>query len=197
MARKTVEFLFDFGSPTTYLAFHVLRRIAERHAVEIRWTPVLLGGIFQLSGNVSPALHPAKGRWMMQDLERWATYWGVPFRPGFPPASTLALARGAVASLGDPRFLLYCEAVFDALWRDGIDLTVDRHLDALVERIGWAPADFRAAIASPAIKAALLENTQNAVKRGVFGAPTFFVGDDMHFGQDRLMFVEQALLAPA
>lgn len=192
---KSVEFLFDFGSPTTYLAFHVLRRIAERHDAEIRWTPVLLGGIFQLSGNVSPALHPAKGRWMMQDLQRWADQWDVPFRPRFPPASTLALARGAVAALEQPHFLPYCEAVFDALWRDGEDLAIERNLKALLERIGWPPPDFHAAITSPAIKAALHENTRNAVARGVFGAPTFFVGNEMHFGQDRMMFVEKALLS--
>jgi 2-hydroxychromene-2-carboxylate isomerase len=188
-----VEFFFDFGSPTTYFAFHVLPQIAERRHADIVWRPVLLGGVFKLSNNSTPAMHPLKARWMMQDLARWADFWQVPFRPGPIPMSTLQLVRCATHLLGQPRFMTYCTAVFNAMWRDGADFNDPATLPRLLADKGFDPIELLAQSNSPQIKDSLTRTTQELVERGGFGAPTMFVGDEMHFGQDRLLFVEKAL----
>ena len=192
-SSQQVEFFFDFGSPTTYLAFHVLPRIAERAHANIVWRPVLLGGVFKLSNNSPPALHPLKARWMMQDLARWADFWQVPFRPGPIPMSTLQLVRCATYLLGQPGFMPYCTAVFNAMWCKGADFNVPATLSRLLADLGFDPVELLAQTNSPQIKERLTRTTQELVERGGFGAPTMFVGDEMHFGQDRLVFIEKAL----
>jgi 2-hydroxychromene-2-carboxylate isomerase len=189
---SVIDFYFDFGSPTTYLAFCELSKVAERTGATISWHPVLLGGIFKLSGNQSPALNPAKARWMVEDLQRWAALRGVPLRPRGIPANTLALLRVAISLRDDPRFLSYCRAVFDGLWRDGLQLPEDAAFDSLLANCGLSRAEFDARSADPQARQALLLATEAAVKRGLFGVPTFFVGGQMHFGQDRIDWVERA-----
>lgn len=193
--RPAVEFFFDFGSPTTYLAYKVLPRIASRQGAEVVWRPILLGAVFKLSNNTPPGMNPLKSRWMMQDLTRWAHHWGVPFAPAPIPLSTLQLARGATALLGTPDFVPYCDAVFEGMWCYGLDFGNPEVLQGVVRRIGLDPASFDASIASSLTKKALTDATEELVQRGGFGAPTMFVGDEMHFGQDRLGFVEAALRA--
>jgi 2-hydroxychromene-2-carboxylate isomerase len=193
---KTVEFLFDVGSPYTYLAYHHLPRIAQAHGATIVWTPVLLGGIFQATGNSSPAEVPAKGRYSNDDLQRWAQAYGVPFQwnPHFP-INTLALMRGAVAMQmrGEEEFQRYLRAIFSAMFEHPRNLNQPAEIGAVLVDAGFDAAQFMAQIADQAVKDRLKENTAQAVARGVFGAPTFFVGDEMFWGQDRLHFVEQAL----
>lgn len=194
---KTVEFLFDVGSPYTYLAYHHLPVIARSHGARIAWTPVLLGGIFQATGNASPAEVPAKSRHSQVDLQRWARAYGVPFRmnPHFP-INTLAMMRGAVAAQlhgGDALLQRYLGAIFPAMFEHPRDLGQPAELGAVLAGAGLDPAQFLQWIADPAVKDRLKANTAHAVARGVFGAPTFFVGDEMFWGQDRLDFVAQAL----
>ena len=193
---KTVEFVFDVGSPTTYLAWTQLPRIARECDAEIIWTPVLLGGIFKATGNVSPVSVPAKGRWMLADLARSARQFGVPmhFNPHFP-INTLYLMRGATALLGEPEFQPYLTSVFTALWVGGANLGEPSELAAALERAGLDPGEFQAMIERPAVKDRLKEATASAVERGVFGCPTFFVGEDMYFGQDRLSQLADAIKA--
>lgn len=193
---KTLEFFFDVGSPTTYLAATQLPRIAAEAGAGLRWRPMLLGGVFKATGNQSPVLIPAKGRWMLADITRWAAHWGVPFahNPHFP-INTLALMRGAVAlqQRSDADFRRYLDAVFRALWVDRRNLGDAAELAALLGTIGIDPQAFAGWTAEAAVKAALIANTEEAVERGVFGAPSIFVGDELFFGQDRLEFVRQAL----
>lgn len=191
--ERVIEFFFDFGSPTTYLAYNVLPKIAERHSARIEWKPVLLGGVFRLSNNTTPAMHPLKARWMMEDLIRWARYWGVPFKPGPIPISTLQLARGATALLGKPLFDQYCDAVFNGLWRFGLDFNKPETLLEIAVGIGWSESDLEAAITNEATKKLLTDTTKELVDRGGFGVPTMFIRNEMYFGQDRLSFVEAAL----
>jgi 2-hydroxychromene-2-carboxylate isomerase len=193
VTQPAVDFYFDFGSPASYLAFHGLQRIAAETGAAIRWRPMLLGGVFKQTGNASPVTVPAKARWMLEDLQRWARRWGVPLRAGMPPASTLPLMRGAIALLDARSFVPYCAAVFDAIWRDGSDLGDPAVLAAVLAHTGWTVEQFGEAIARQHVKDQLIAATQQAVERGVFGAPTCFVGDEMHFGQDRLDFVADAL----
>ncbi len=192
--KKKVEFYFDFGSPYSYLAYKALPAIAAATDAEIDWRPMLLGGVFKATGNHSPAEIPAKSAWMHRDMQRWAERYGAPFRlnPHFP-INTLVLMRGAVSMQGGPDFLRYVETIFNAMWRDGRNLGDAQALAAVLTQAGFDAAAFRALIEDEAVKARLKRVTEEAVARGVFGAPTFFVGAEMFWGQDRLDFVAQAL----
>lgn len=197
--QKTVEFLFDVGSPYTYLAYCQLPKIAQAQEAEIVWTPVLLGGIFQATGNKSPAEVPAKGHYSTIDLQRWAQAYGVPIQmnPHFP-INTLALMRGAVAMQmrGEEEFHRYLRTIFSAMFEKPRNLNVPSEIGEVLAQAGFDPVQFMALINDPSVKDRLKENTAKAVARGVFGVPTFFVGEDMFWGQDRLEFVAQALALP-
>ena len=193
---KSVEFFFDVGSPTVYLAATQLSKIAGRHGATVLWRPFLLGGVFKATGNVSPATVPAKSRYMGHDLERFARRYEVPFlfNPFFP-VNTLALMRGAVAYQQQGRLDQYIEAIFSAMWVTGKNMNEPTIVAEVLDTIGIGAQEFLVAIAAQDVKDKLKRNTEEAVERGAFGAPTFFVGDEMFFGQDRLDFVEAALAA--
>ncbi len=193
---KTIEFFFDFGSPTTYLAHTQLPRIAAQAGAQLVYRPMLLGGVFKATGNASPASVPAKGRWMAQDLARWAARWGVPFslNPHFP-VNTLTLMRGATGlQMRRPEvFARYVDAVFEAMWVARRNLGDAGEVAAVLIAAGIDPQAFMALVGDPEVKAALVAQTEQAVARGAFGAPTCFVDEQMFFGQDRLDFVAAAL----
>jgi 2-hydroxychromene-2-carboxylate isomerase len=194
---KLAEFYFDFGSPSAYLAYTQLPKIAAACGAQIIWRPMLLGGVFKATGNQSPVLIEAKGKWMWGDLDRWARRYGVPLarNPHFI-INTLTLMRGAAGyQMHEPaRFLPYVEAMFRAMWVEPCNLGDLAVVAATLQRSGFDAAAFAAMVADPAVKAKLIANTEDAVARGVFGAPTVFVGGEMFFGQDRLEFVREALL---
>ncbi len=191
---KRAEFFFDFGSPASYLAYTQMDGIAKRTGAEIVWRPMLLGGVFKATGNASPAMVPAKGAWMNQDLARFAKKYGVAFnRNPFFPVNTLVMMRGAAAFEGTPHFRPYVAAMFKAMWVDQKNMNDMPTAAAVLKAAGFDPADFMARAESQAAKDRLKATTEEAVARGVFGAPTTFVGEEMHFGQDRLDFVEAAL----
>lgn len=191
---RQVEFLFDFGSPTAYLAYKQLPGIARRAGATISWQPILLGGVFKGSGNAAPGTVPAKGRYMGQDLQRFARRYGVPLKHNpFFPINTIAMMRGAVATQRHGGFERYMEVIYDAMWVEERNMGERAELEKAVAAAGLDPATFFAWIEDPAIKEELRSATERAVARGVFGAPTFFVGEEMFFGQDRLDFVAEAL----
>ncbi len=191
---KTVEFYYDFGSPASYLAYRHLPTIAARHRAEIVYRPFLLGGVLKAAGNRSPLEIPAKEVWMWQDLRRFAKRYGVPFEPSpYLPINTLGLMRGAWAAERQGRLLDYCDAIYQAIWVDRRNLGDRETVSAVLDAAGFDPAAIYAAIEEDAIKARLKSVTEDAVRRGAFGGPIFFIGDTMIFGQDRLMFVEEEL----
>ena len=195
--NKTIEFWFDFGSPTTYLAHTQLPRVARETDAQLIYKPMLLGGVFKATGNASPVSVPAKGRWMNRDIARWAVRYGVPFvfNPHFP-INTLTLMRGATGlqmRQSHEVFARYVDAVFDAMWVRPRNLGDAGELAAVLSQAGFDAEAFAALVADPEVKAALVAQTEQAVTRGVFGAPTCFVGDEMFFGQDRLEFVREAV----
>ncbi|HEX4232911.1 MAG TPA: 2-hydroxychromene-2-carboxylate isomerase [Caldimonas sp.] len=198
MNAPKLEVFFDVGSPTSYLAWTQLPRIAAETGAAILWRPMLLGGVFKATGNASPVLVPAKGRWMTDDIQRFATRYGVPFRfnPHFP-INTLTLMRGATGmQMRSPAdFARYLDVIERAMWEIPKNLGDPDVLATALADAGFDPAAFAMLVADPEVKAKLIATTDEAVARGVFGAPTFFVGDAMHFGQDRLDFVQEALLA--
>ena len=192
---KAVEFYFDFGSPYSYLAYKALPRIAAAHGAEILWRPMLLGGVFKATNNHSPAENPAKMRWMRRDLERWARHYAAPFahNPHFP-INTLTLMRGAVGmQTRGPDFHRYLETIFHAMWGQPRNLGQPEELAAVLRAAGFDADALQSLVNDAAVKERLKANTEAAVARGVFGAPTFFVGDEMFWGQDRLDFVAEAL----
>ena len=189
---STIEFFFDYGSPASYLAYTQMPRIAQRTGAKIVYRPMLLGGVFKATGNQSPVMIPAKGAWMMTDLPRFARRYGVPYvrNPHFP-INTLNLMRGAVAADIDGRLIPYSDAIFRAIWADQRNMEDPIVIGGVLRDAGFDPAAMMAAIGRPEVKDGLRLTTEEAVKRGVFGAPTCFVGDAMFFGQDRLDFVEE------
>lgn len=193
---KSVEFYFDFGSPTSYLAYTQLPGICAAAGAELVYRPVLLGGVFQATGNASPIAVPAKGRYTLIDMQRFARRYGVPLKmnPHFP-INTLLLMRAATGvQLRQPeRFEALLACVFKGMWVDALNLSDAAVLGPLLAEAGFDPQALLALAAEQEVKDALKANTEAAIKRGMFGAPTLFVGDEMFFGQDRLDFVREAL----
>jgi 2-hydroxychromene-2-carboxylate isomerase len=193
---KAVEFYFDVGSPAAYLAWTQLPQIARAAGAEIEYRPFLLGGVFQATGNRSPMEVPAKGQYMQDDLQRFARRYGVPFahNPHFP-INTLTLMRGATGlQMREPaRMVPYVDAVYRAIWVDGKNMNDAANVGKVLQQAGFAPEQLLALASDQAVKDHLKAETQEAVARGVFGAPTFFVGQDMFWGQDRLDFVKESL----
>ncbi len=191
-----LEFFFDYGSPYSYLADTQLPALQQRTGAELEYRPMLLGGVFKATGNRSPALEPveAKRRYGALELQRWVGYYDVPFRfnPHFP-IDTLPLMRVAHAALREGVFEAFHAVVYPAFWAEGLDLGDRALLEDLLTRRGLDGKALVAAAGDPEMKRALRETTDEAVARGAFGAPTFFVGNEMFFGSDRLPFVERAL----
>jgi 2-hydroxychromene-2-carboxylate isomerase len=197
---KTVEFLFDFGSPTTYLAWTQLPRICADAGAELVYRPILLGGVFQATGNSSPATIPAKAAYMGLDLARFAKRYGVPFafNPNFP-INTMPLMRIATGLLLHKRtedFDAYMNAIFPGMWVEGLNLGDPSVIASVLAAAELDPESTIALASEPDVKAALKTATEEAVERGVFGAPTIFVDGEMFFGQDRLDFVREAVGPP-
>jgi len=191
---KEVEFLFDVGSPTAYLAYTQLPAIAEKARANIIWVPILLGGLFKAVGNQSPALLAPKSAWMASDLPRFARRYNVPYQPNkYFPINTLALMRGAVAADEDGFLQEYLAAVFPAMWAQSRKMDDPEVVSDTLITGGIDPEQLFARIGDQAVKDKLKTNTERAAERGAFGAPTFFVGRSMFFGQDRLDFVSESL----
>jgi 2-hydroxychromene-2-carboxylate isomerase len=191
----TVKFLFDVGSPTAYLAWKRLPKIAERTGATVEHVPILLGGIFKSTGNAPPGTIRAKGNWMADDMAIWAELDGTAFamNPKFP-INTTAMMRGCVAAQRRGEFQAYTDAVFEGMWRDQRDMGDLAVLGGVIAGAGLDAGAYAAAIEDQAVKDELRANTEGAVAAGVFGAPSFFVGDRLFFGQDRTQFVEMALM---
>jgi 2-hydroxychromene-2-carboxylate isomerase len=193
---KEVEFYFDVGSPAAYLAWKQLPKIAAETGATVVYRPFLLGGVFQATGNKSPMEVPAKGHYILQDLQRYARRYGVEFahNPHFP-INTLMLMRGAVGlQMRTPtRMPVYVDAVYHAIWVEGRNMNDPATVATVLKEAGFDRPQFQDLASDPEVKERLKANSSEAVGRGVFGAPTFFVGDQMYWGQDRLDFVKEAL----
>ncbi len=194
--NKTLEFFFDLGSPTTYLAYTQLPGICAETGSQLVYQPILLGGIFKATGNASPITIAAKGRYLLQDLARYAKRYGVPlkFNPHFP-INTLTLMRAVTGiQLRQPeRFIDFIDCLFRALWVDGRNMGDPAVVAAVLAEHGFDPAQVLELAQDEEVKNALKHKTEEAIARGVFGAPAMFVGQQLFFGQDRLDFVREAL----
>ena len=193
MAR-TLEFYYDYGSPYSYLADTQVEAIAQRSGATLVRKPMLLGGVFKSTGNASPVTVELKWKWMVADLPMWAQHYGVPFKFNpFFPVNTLALMRGAAAAQLDGGFERYHPAVYRAMWAEGRNLNDMNEIGKVLGEAGLDAARIGERIQDQDVKDRLKATTDEAVARGVFGAPTSFVDGQMFFGNDRLLFVEKAL----
>ena len=192
----SVEFFYDYGSPYSYLADSRLAGLEARTGAEVIYRPMLLGGVFKATGNQSPFAEPveAKRRYFSTELRRCVSRLGVAFEqnPHFP-INTLGLMRTAHAALALDVFESFHAAIFRAFWTAGADLGSPEVIVEVLDAAGLRGREIVDAAGSDESKAALRATTDEAVERGVFGAPTFFVGEEMFFGNDRMEWVEDAL----
>ena len=193
---KSVEFYFDLGSPYSYLAYYRLLQMAEQQEIQIVYKPILLGGVFKATGNRSPIEIPVKGAYSILDMQRWAEYYHIPMQmnPHFP-MNTLTLMRilTGVQLLHLEKFEQVLKLLFDAMFGTPQNLNEPAVLAEVLKPSGFSVEDIMSMVQSEVVKQKLITETEQAIQRGIFGAPTFFVGDEMYWGQDRLHFVEQAL----
>jgi 2-hydroxychromene-2-carboxylate isomerase len=195
----TIEFQFDFGSPNAYFCHRVIPAIEARSDKRFSYTPVLLGGLFKLANNRSPAEAfagiPNKRAYDRLEVERFVTKHDLSayrFNPHFP-VNTLKIMRGAVAAQALGCFERYVEAVYAAMWEQQRDMADEAQILAVLAAAGLDGPALLLKSQDPEVKAGLLANTERAHARGAFGSPTFFVGDDIYFGKDRLREVEEAI----
>ncbi|HVQ68230.1 MAG TPA: 2-hydroxychromene-2-carboxylate isomerase [Bradyrhizobium sp.] len=196
-----VQFLFDFGSPNAYLAARVIPDIERRTATKFDYVPVLLGGIYKLTGNSSPADYLKgirnKPDYMTLETERFIRRHGITNyrRNPFFPVNTLQLMRGAVAAEAEGVFRPYFQAVYHHMWEEPKKMDDPGVMREALISSGIDADKIVARSQDPAVKNRLMALTQDAVDRGAFGSPTFFVNDEMFFGKDQLRDVEEEILA--
>ena len=189
----TIEFFWDAVSPYSYLAGTQIEALAARNEARLVWRPFLLGGVMQATGNRPPLTVPAKFSHMLTDLQRWAAYYGVPLRkPDNFPASTLHVQRIACA-LPEAEVGRWARATAGAYWGRGEDISQPETIRSIASSLDLDADALLAAAQAETIKARLKANTDEAVQRGAFGAPTFFIGEAMFWGNDRLPLLERAL----
>lgn len=194
---ETIEFFYDIGSPYSYLAATRLEGLIGRTGAAVRWRPFLLGGVFKASGNRMPASVQSKARWMLGDLTRWAKHYGVEFQMSsrFPLSTLLTQRSLAAAGLehGEGAVQPLSMALFRAYWVDDLDVSDPGVITRLADGVDLNGAAVVARATEQESKDKLRADTDEAVARGAFGAPTFFVGDDMFWGNDRIMLLEVRL----
>ncbi|HEX3141825.1 MAG TPA: 2-hydroxychromene-2-carboxylate isomerase, partial [Rhizobacter sp.] len=200
MKPLNVRFLFDFGSPNAYLSHKVIPAIEARTGVRFEYVPVLLGGLFKLANNRSPAESnaeiPNKRAYEHKEMQRFIDRHGLTrFRmnPHFP-VNTLKIMRGACAAQQLGCFERYVDCVYAAMWEDERNMADDAVIVSTLQSTGLDVAALIAASQTADVKARLLANTEQAHGQGAFGSPTFFVGEEMFFGKDHLRDVEEAAL---
>ncbi|HPE47266.1 MAG TPA: 2-hydroxychromene-2-carboxylate isomerase [Hyphomonas sp.] len=199
---KALEFYFDYISPYSHIANAAVKQMKERTGANVEIHPMFLGAIMQGTGNRPPGTVPAKGAYMMKDLNRCAARYGLSVRmnPHFPMVNTRGLLRATIGLASDPaeqqRFI---DACFRHMWEtpEPLNPGEDASVGAMCEVEGFDFAEIQRLADDEANKAAMKANTDTAISRGAFGSPTFFVGDEMFFGHDRLDYAEEALMAQA
>jgi 2-hydroxychromene-2-carboxylate isomerase len=197
MSERQIEFFFDVGSSYSYLAATQMDGVAQRTGVPVRWRPFLLGAVFKTTGNDLPIKVPLKARWMLSDMSLWAKHYGIPFRmPSRFPIITLRTQRALCTAErlhGAATVPAFAQHVFRSYWGEDQDPTSDDVIAAGARAAGLDPAPILAGIDAQETKDLLRATTDEAVKRGAFGAPSMFVGETMFWGNDRIPLLEEFL----
>ena len=200
MSEIRVQFLFDFGSPNAYLSHKVLPGIEQRCGVRFDYVPVLLGGLFKMTGNRSPAEAFGgirnKPEYAALEMQRFVKRHGLHayrFNPHFP-VNTLQIMRGAVAAKRLGVFERYVDVMFAAMWEQGLKMDDPAVIESALTAAGLDAAALLAMSQDAGVKAELVANTQGAFDHGAFGSPSFLVGDELYFGKDTLREVEEEIM---
>ena len=192
--KTKVEFFYDYVSPYSYLANSQLAKLDA----EIIYRPMFLGAVMEQTGNRPPLTVKPKGKYLFVDIARWAKRISITFvmNPKFPQNTVKAL-RLALVAQQQGTFELLHQPLFDAMWAGQQDLSDDSMLAGIITEAGLSPDDMLQKITTDEVKDELKVNTAEAISRGAFGAPTFFVGEEMFFGNDRFEFIVEAISASA
>ena len=197
---KTLEFYFDYISPYSHIANAAVKQLKDRTGATVEIKPMFLGAVMQATGNRPPGMVPAKNAYMLKDLNRCAARYGLSIRmnPHFPMVNTRGLLRATIGMANDPaeqqRFI---DACFRHMWQtpEPLNPGEEASVEAMCEAEGFDFTEIQRLAEEESNKAAMKENTDTAIARGAFGSPTFFVGDEMFFGHDRLDYAEAGLKA--
>lgn len=188
---KVIEFFWDPASTYSYLAATQIEALAARCGATVQWKPFLLGKVFEATGNQMPAALPAKGKYLFRDAGLWARFYQVPFAmPKIFPLNSVLASRACIAAAQAGKGVEFSQALLKAYWADGQDPSKPEVVSAIAAATGLDAAALLAATQDQAVKDVLRANTEEAVKRGAFGAPTFYVGEQMFWGNDRLGLLE-------
>jgi 2-hydroxychromene-2-carboxylate isomerase len=191
---KTVEFYYDFSSPYTYIASERIEKVCREHGASLDWKPFLLGGVFNEIGSTPAAQIDNKINYLKRDMIMCADYYGVPLNfPEVFPLNSVRSMRGAFAASEQGKLVEYNHLMFRLYFTQGADLSRPEVLGEAVSTIGIDSERFLARIAEQEIKDMLRDETNIAIERRVFGAPTMFVDDKMYWGNDRLDFLDRYL----
>lgn len=191
---KIIEFFWDPASTYTYLAATQIEALAARCGATVVWKPFLLGKVFEATGNKMPAALPAKGKYLFKDASLWARLYRVPFAfPKVFPLNSVLASRASLAAAAAGKGLEFNLALLRAYWAEGQDPSQPDVVSAIAASVGLDGAALLAATQDPEIKDQLRANTEEAIARGAFGAPTFYVGQQMFWGNDRLSLLEAFL----
>ena len=198
---RTVEFHFDFGSPNAYLAHRAIAQIETRTGASFEYVPVLLGGVFKATNNVSPAVSlqgvKNKPEYTQIETRRWLARYGIEAcvpNPHFP-VNTLQIMRGAVFAQGRDYFERYVDEVYRHMWRNARKMDEVDVIASSLEESGLPVREILEGISDPQVKQRLIRNTESSVERGTFGSPTFYLDGEIYFGKDTLRDIEEALTA--
>lgn len=186
---KTFEFYFDFSSPYTFLAHKGIRKIEKENSIKVKYMPVLLGALLKLTGVKANIDVPIKGKYMIKDCKLWAEKYNIEFKfNNYFPIITLNLMRCALVAENKGFSQIFINKVFDAIWKDGLNLNDNSILEKLLKNIDINPKNFLIEAIDLKIKNELKKRTDEAYKKGVFGTPSFIVNNKIFWGQDRLQF---------
>ena len=186
---KSIEFYFDFSSPYAYLGFKEIKKYEKKYPFQIKYMPIFLGGLHNSAGITPAAFNKIKSKHMIQDTKLVANKKNIKFSfNSYFPIKTVNLMRGAIIAKNDNSEKIYIEKIFDAFWRDGLNMNDNIIINKVLKNLDLNPNIFFGKVSDIKIKDKLKKFTNDALKKGIFAAPTYYVNRKIFFGQDRLIY---------
>ena len=186
---KSIEFYFDFSSPYAYLGFKVIKKYEKKYPFHIKYMPIFLGGLHNSAGITPAAFNKIKSKHMIQDTKLVANKKNIKFSfNSYFPIKTVNFMRGAIIAKDDNYEKIYVEKIFDSIWGDGLNMNDNIIINKVLKNLDLNPSIFFGKVSDIKIKDKLKKLTNDALKKGIFGAPTYYVNRKIFFGQDRLSY---------
>ena len=186
---KSIEFYFDFSSPYAYLGFKEIKKYEKKYPFQIKYMPIFLGGLHNSADITPAAFNKIKSKYMIQDTKLVANKKNIKFSfNSYFPIKTVNFMRGAIIAKDDDYEKIYVEKIFDSIWRDGLNMNDNIIINKVLKNLDLNPSIFFGKVADIKIKDKLKKLTNDALKKGIFGAPTYYVNKKIFFGQDRLNY---------